>query len=218
MGQVEIGKTFGRLKVEAKAPSSNRGRQRWVCKCDCGETLFVYGGNLTSGNTKSCGCLMRERVYLANRTHGMSRPRNGISAPEYTAWQGMKARCFRESHADYKNYGARGITVCGRWLVYENFYADMGSRPSRQHSLDRVNNDGNYEPSNCRWATIDQQVKNRRRQRPWRLLTFLPQLKIAIRNGNLAEADRLITAICPDKKSRYTLRNPNPIVETRTVQ
>lgn len=214
MGLVQIGKKFGKLIVEAKAQPSDRGRERWLCKCDCGKSLIIHGGNLTSGNTKSCGCNMRKSVGEANATHGISR----VRCSEYTAWAGMKSRCLTTSHADYKNYGARGITVCERWLTFENFLLDMGQRPSSRHSLDRINNDGNYEPSNCRWATARQQNNNRRPHRPWRLLTFLPQLKTAIRNGDLVEADRLITAICPDKKTRYTLRNPSPILETGFVQ
>lgn len=111
------------------------------------------GTDLKKGHTSSCGCLRRETL----RTHGLSR-----SVPEYCVWECMIARCRNPSRSWFHLYGGRGISVCERWLNFENFLADMGPRPTPDHSLDRVNNDGNYEPGNCRWATRIEQANNTR--------------------------------------------------------
>ncbi len=107
------------------------------------------------GMTKSCGCLQRERAGSFAR-HGMSQ------SPEYTSWQQMKNRCLNPNGEVYKNYGARGIRICDRWLSFENFLEDMGKRPSPRHTLGRLDNDGDYEPDNCEWQTATEQNKNRR--------------------------------------------------------
>lgn len=93
-------------------------------------------------------------------THGHTS--HSVQSVEYTAWCNMKARCYNPNYIDFARYGGRGIIVCSRWMVFENFFADMGIRPSEHHSLDRINSDGNYEPSNCRWATTTQQTRNRK--------------------------------------------------------
>lgn len=130
----------------------------WECICDCGRTSITTSGSLRKGSTKSCGC--QQRVAAANtasahrRTHGM----NGT--PIYKIWVHMKQRCSNPNAANYPRYGGRGITVCERWLKFENFLSDMGERPSSEHSLDRIKIDGNYEPSNCRWATWFEQNNN----------------------------------------------------------
>jgi len=149
------GKVFGMLTVLNDHPIK-KGTCRslyWNCKCICGKTVIVNGCNLRGGNTKSCGCL---RI-----TNG-----NGIQlTPEYTAWLNMKQRCFNKKIKQYHNYGGRGITVCDRWAGkngFEFFLKDMGKKPTPSHSLDRYpNNDGNYEPLNCRWATVHEQLRNR---------------------------------------------------------
>lgn len=126
-------------------------RTFWLCKCDCGNTKIVCGILLKNGNTRSCGCL---RTYP--KTHGMS------GTTEHNIWRGITSRCKNRNNKDYHLYGGRGITVCDRWCDFENFLADMGKRPSKLFSIDRINNDGNYEPSNCRWATAKEQKANSR--------------------------------------------------------
>lgn len=149
------GQQFGRLTVLYKTLERNyAGSVMWFCKCTCNNTLLVSSCNLSTGKTKSCGCLNMERIV----THGLS------GSPEYTAWEGIIQRCTNPNVKNYYNYGGRGISVCDRWLKsFENFYADMGPRPSDDHSIDRYpNNDGNYEPGNCKWSTSKEQLNNRR--------------------------------------------------------
>jgi len=149
---------FGRLRVISAA--KNIGRlTAWNCVCDCGKKTRVRSQDLVRGYTKSCGCL---RVELA-RKHGYAARWNG-KAPsrEYSAWSGMKYRCLYPNNAAFRNYGGRGITVCAEWKNdFVRFLKDMGRCP-KGRSLDRINNDGNYEPNNCRWATRKQQNNNRR--------------------------------------------------------
>jgi len=119
------------------------------------------------GKTRSCGCRIIQ-VLTANgyamRQHGESKSVGRAASPEYRTWDGMKERCRNPNHKAYANYGGRGISVCERWLDFESFLLDMGRRPSPTHSIDRINNDGNYEPGNCRWATRDEQNRNQRRR------------------------------------------------------
>jgi hypothetical protein len=132
----------------------------WKCLCDCGNEVEVYQSNLTSGNTSSCGC-RSSRLTLHKRvtTHGMSK------TSTYTSWRAMKDRCYQETHKEYKRYGAIGITVCKRWREsFENFLKDMGERPEGR-SLERLDSTKPYSPSNCVWATHEQQANNRRSNR-----------------------------------------------------
>jgi hypothetical protein len=148
-----VGKEFGQLTVVALV--GRRGNNTyWQCQCHCGEQKTVRGSHLKSGGIKSCGCLR------GHPTHGEGS--KGQETAEYSAWLGMRKRCQNSKCQDWPDYGGRGIKVCERWQIYTNFLADMGRRPSPKHSLDRIDNDGDYEPSNCRWATPKEQYENRR--------------------------------------------------------
>lgn len=166
MGLIDmVGTTWGRLTVVSRVGVTDNGKATWLCRCACGEERVVAGKWLRSGNTRSCGCLQREKASARAKkgiavTHGRSK------TPEFCAWGDMVERCRCPTNRAYKHYGGRGITVCDRWLEsFENFYADMGDRPSNKHSLDRINNDGPYSPENCRWATWAEQSRNRRNNR-----------------------------------------------------
>lgn len=151
-----VGQRFHKLVVIERSENDADGKPKWLCKCDCGNIKSIRGIHLKSGRSKSCGCAKIERLI----THGKS------DLPEYQVWQMMIQRCTNQKYNGYHNYGGRGIAVCNRWLGehgFENFIVDMGLRPSQNHSIDRYpNNDGNYEPSNCRWATRKQQSRSRR--------------------------------------------------------
>src|SRR4051812_16633339 len=154
------GRRFGRLVAVSIAGRANDRHAIWLCRCDCGATVNVPSGNLSTGNTASCGCFRKEKLSALRTTHGLSRHRS----PEYESWCAMLARVRATTGRRAIDYSGRGITVCERWLKFENFLADMGDRPP-DRSLDRINNDGNYEPSNCRWATASEQNANQRRSR-----------------------------------------------------
>jgi hypothetical protein len=159
-----IGKQFHRWTVLARHGSTPRGFAVLTCRCECGTVKNIQATSLSrrSNPSKSCGCLRREGGPI---THGATK--HGQATPEYRAWIGMKQRCYWKSFAQFRDYGGRGITVCDRWRnSFENFLADMGPRPTPGHSLDRFPDvNGNYEPSNCRWATIAEQHRNRRDNR-----------------------------------------------------
>lgn len=151
-----IGRKFGRLSVIKRVDNNKWGNLCWLCRCSCGQEKIVVGRNLKSGNTQSCGCLQKENRIK----HGHSNSNRGKASTTYESWHQMIQRCTNPNRSKYKYYGGRGITVCGRWKRFSNFLVDMGEKPTKNHSIDRKNNDGNYCKSNCRWATTKQQARN----------------------------------------------------------
>lgn len=156
--QIDLrGHRFERALVLGSLPKTSKFA-RWACQCDCGQLFATTSANLRSGTPRSCGCLRRElRLRHGHNVRG-NRSRT------YNSWTGMIGRCELITHTNYLNYGARGITVCERWHSFENFLADMGSRPDGK-TIDRYpNTNGNYEPGNCRWATNGEQARGKRKK------------------------------------------------------
>lgn len=149
-----IDQRFTRLEVIRLHGTDKRGERMWECICDCGNMCNVLSSNLRSGHTKSCGCLNRERSRDRKYKHGM------YGTGVYSSWQAMIQRCANPNNPFYHRYGGRGIKICDRWLSFENFYADMGDSTSG-YQIDRIDNDGDYEPTNCRWSTPKENTRNR---------------------------------------------------------
>ena len=143
------GVRFGRLVALRRIGSMN-GKSLWEFRCDCGKLHQAKAGDVRHSGTQSCGC-------LKNCRHGLS------TSPEYQTWFGMLMRCYNPKRRYFRYYGGRGITVCDRWRnSFDDFLSDMGPRPSLEYSIDRINNNGNYEPGNCRWILKSEQSKKRR--------------------------------------------------------
>jgi hypothetical protein len=156
------GKKCGRLTVLEHAGSKSN-QVMWRCKCECGSNVVVRGNDLRAGYTTSCGCVSVEKAANLNRTHGMSQ-----KGGAYTSWLNMIQRCCNPNNKKYEQYGGRGIKVCDRWKSFEAFYQDLGLRP-KGYSIERIDVNGNYEPSNCKWLPFFEQSKNRRTTRYVRL-------------------------------------------------
>lgn len=155
------GQKFDRLTVIKREENSKDGHARWLCICDCGNTKVINGSNLLNKNVRSCGCLQQEitTLNLEQRfKHGYH------NTPTYQTWECMIQRCSNPNVPSYQYYGGRGIRVCQRWLDdFKNFLSDMGERPNGK-TLDRIDNEDNYYPENCRWATPKEQSENKRRK------------------------------------------------------
>lgn len=154
------GSKFGRWTVLGFYSTNARRERLWDCVCSCGNRRSVTTSKLICGDSKSCGCIATDRIIKASIKHGHAR--RGAKAPEYLVWVCMRQRCENTNAVGYEVYGGRGIKVCDRWQSYEMFISDMGPRPFPKADIDRINNDGDYSPDNCRWTTRQINSRNRR--------------------------------------------------------
>lgn len=162
--KIEPGIKYNRWTVLKQAGKDKFRNIIWLCRCECGQERNVRGIYLLDNRSVSCGCYKNELIANRSLKHGATVNRTPL--PEYTIWVGIKDRCYNPDCSSYKHYGGRGITMCDRWFnSFECFYNDMGLRPSAQHSIDRINNDGNYQLDNCKWALAEEQSRNKRNNR-----------------------------------------------------
>jgi hypothetical protein len=148
------GRRYGLITVIERDRTDQRKDARWICKCDCGTTKSLFAMQIKTGKTVSCGCQIASQARARALRHGLTK------TSEHRSWSSMNSRCNNPNHHAYEQYGGRGIKICARWKSFELFLSDMGPRPSLSHTLDRINNDGDYEPGNCRWATKEEQRLN----------------------------------------------------------
>src|SRR5574343_961966 len=154
-----VGQVFTRLTVLSKSTPSKHGENRWLCLCLCGKQVIVLGSSLRKQRTRSCGCLMRESSAAARYRHG------GHGTPTYRIWAGMIQRCVNDNLPVFPDYGGRGIKVDPRWRLFAEFKSDMGDRPSPSHTIERIDVNGDYTKTNCRWAVGGEQQHNKRTTR-----------------------------------------------------
>lgn len=161
MSRIEKGNIVNNLKILQQTVNNKHGKRQFLCECLlCGNDKIILATHINTQRATSCGCDHYQKISEAKKTHGKA------FSSEYNSWQHMKRRCTNENYHAYHRYGARGIKVCDRWLnSFENFYADMGDKPTPEHQLDRIDNDGNYEPNNCRWVTPKENSNNRGKQK-----------------------------------------------------
>ncbi|WP_417444603.1 hypothetical protein [Joostella sp.] len=169
-----IGKKFNRLTIISFIGIDNYRNKVWKCVCVCGNYTKASTTSLKKGNTKSCGCLQKEKAAMTGRnilkTHGLSKNADGTKTRLFRIWSGMKTRCNNSRVVEYPRYGGKGVEVCASWMNYENFHKwSINNGYKNNLSIDRIDVDGNYEPSNCRWVTDKIQCRNRTSSR---LLTF----------------------------------------------
>lgn len=218
-------KEYGRLTF-LEAVNKN-GRIYWLCRCKCGSEKAIRSDKVRSGHTQSCGCLKAEsdKIKLCQKTHGLRK------TPEYAVWNTMLSRCHNINSEKYKDYGGRGIAVCAEWHVFENFIKDMGFRPSKHHSIERINNSENYCKENCRWATRIEQQNNKRNNvkitldgvtksaKEWASLTGLSYKLIHSRHKKGWPAEKILQPIAavPSEASKslntelnHVLNDPKP--------
>lgn len=151
-------KRFGRLIVFSREDNDCSGNVYWLCECDCGQQTIVRSCSLRNGDTRSCGCLKKEKTIIIKTTHGHTK--NKKSSRTYNSWNTMIQRCTNPGNTHYHSYGGRGIVVCSRWMKFESFLEDMGDRP-KGHQIDRIDNDGNYCLENCSWVTPKVNSRNK---------------------------------------------------------
>lgn len=167
MKMVKIGNIYNKLTVLSQSGVDHKQYKLWLCQCECGNKKIVRSIRLTQNITKSCGCI-RKIGILKSRFRHKSKKINKIKTTKQiirTIWCAMKARCYNKNNENYKNYGGRGISICERWLLFDNFYIDMHDLYKSGLSIERINNDGNYIKSNCKWIPTNEQSKNSRQVR-----------------------------------------------------
>jgi hypothetical protein len=155
------GQRFGYLVAVEHAACRIGGEAQWRCTCDCGKEKLIAGSRLRNGSARSCGCMRFEFIAIANEKHRGKRGKTKTS--EYRSWASMRDRCLTKTCNGYHNYGGRGISICDRWLhSFENFLEDMGPKPASDYEIDRIDVNGNYEPTNCRWLSRKDNQRNKR--------------------------------------------------------